>query len=177
MITLNKKNNGFTLIELMLVVVLIGVLSGVMLSVINISGMKARSRDAQRAGDLKRIQTALELYFSDNRGYPSSGSFVEIKGGMAPLTAELVTKGYIQTLPPDPMSATAVSACGLSSYGYYYETNSAGPALSGKYVIMTVMESASSANSSLCNAASNCTGGGTAGCSYGSPCYCVQNPL
>ena len=67
-----NKNKGFTLIELMLVVLIMGILAGAMLGIINIRGIQAKSRDARRIGDIKKMQTALELYFSDYRGYPES---------------------------------------------------------------------------------------------------------
>src|SRR4030042_4305761 len=69
-----NKNSGFTLIEILIVVMLIGILSGVMLRVINVQGVRSKSRDSQRTSDLAKIQTAFELYYTDSRQYPNSGS-------------------------------------------------------------------------------------------------------
>jgi prepilin-type N-terminal cleavage/methylation domain-containing protein len=168
-----KNKNGFTLIELMLVVVLISVLSGVILSVINITGLKARSRDAQRAGDLKRIQTALELYYSDNRAYPIfSGGYMTVNPGSS-LDATLAT--YVHPIPKDPRDGEALSpaVCTMGQYGYFYRTNAAG----SKYVIKTAMESQDAAGSSACSSLANCSSGTIGGCNCAAPCYGVENPL
>ncbi|PLX21768.1 hypothetical protein C0584_01545 [Candidatus Parcubacteria bacterium] len=65
-----KKNNqkGFTLIELLVVIAIIGLLST--LAVVSLNNARTKSRDARRIADVKQIQTALELYFTDNGEYP-----------------------------------------------------------------------------------------------------------
>ena len=42
------------------------------LSIIALNTARAKARDAKRIGDIKQIQTALELYYNDNNSYPSS---------------------------------------------------------------------------------------------------------
>lgn len=66
----NKK--GFTLVELLVVVAIIGLLST--LAVVALGNARAKARDAKRVSDIKQIQTALELYFSDQNAYPTDGS-------------------------------------------------------------------------------------------------------
>ncbi|MFH1745312.1 MAG: type II secretion system protein [bacterium] len=66
----NKK--GFTLIELLVVIAIIGLLSTLAVVALNSARMKAR--DARRVGDVKQIQTALELYYNDNSGYPAGSA-------------------------------------------------------------------------------------------------------
>ena len=179
-----KKNKsfGFTLIELLLVVVLISILSGVILSVLNINGIRAKSRDAQRSGDLKRLQTALELYFADNRGYPAnSGSWQLVQTGSGGVLSTELDGTYIQNLLQDPYNSVAISggACGLTNYGYYYRTTSCVGAgcKAGRYVLMTVMETNAAAETSACSSISNCSTGSVASCDFDVPCYCVENPL
>ena len=65
-----KKSQGFTLIELLIVVAVIGILSGVVISVLNPETFRNKSQDARRKTDLVAIQGALELYFADNNAYP-----------------------------------------------------------------------------------------------------------
>lgn len=67
--------SGFTLVELIIVIGLIGVLAGVLLTVINPLGQFEKARDAQRKSDLAQIQRALEMYYQDNGKYPSTGTF------------------------------------------------------------------------------------------------------
>ncbi len=179
----NKRNQGFTLIELLLVVVLISILSGLILSVINVSGIRNRGKDAQRAGDVKKIQTALELYYADNRGYPvSSGSWNRIVPG-AGVVHTALSGTYIQVLPQDPRNGETMTAmCNQNSYGYYYRTDACTGVgcLASKYVITTFMESTNSASSNACNSLVNCANGSVAGCNIAScaaPCYGVENPL
>lgn len=63
---MNKK--GFTLIELLVVIAIIGLLST--LSVVALSSARTKARDAKRLSDIKQVQTALELYYTDNNTYP-----------------------------------------------------------------------------------------------------------
>jgi general secretion pathway protein G len=63
-----RNNKGFTLIELLVVIAIIGLLST--LAVIALNSARAKSRDSKRVSDIKQLQTALELYYADNNGYP-----------------------------------------------------------------------------------------------------------
>lgn len=63
---LNQK--GFTIIELLVVIVIIGIL--VALTLPNLFSAQARGRDTDRKNELKNVQTKLETYFNDNGVYP-----------------------------------------------------------------------------------------------------------
>lgn len=65
---MNKK--GFTIIEIMVVVTIIGILSTI--SVVALNQIRKNSRDSKRISDLERIQTSLEFYFMDNYDYPNT---------------------------------------------------------------------------------------------------------
>jgi len=62
------KKKGFTLVELLVVIAIIGLLST--LAVVALNSARQKSRDAKRVADIKQVQTALELYFNDQGGYP-----------------------------------------------------------------------------------------------------------
>ena len=102
-----KKQNGFTLIELLIVISVIAILSGVMLRVIDIQSLNKKSRDSQRLADAKKVQTALELYYVDNRVYPKSCTTsnctaeIEITGSDTLSTSTL--KNYIDIMPVGPL--------------------------------------------------------------------------
>jgi general secretion pathway protein G len=66
----NSTEAGFTLIELMVVVVIIGILAG--LIVPRIMGSDDKARDAKAKMQIESIETALKLYKLDNGGYPST---------------------------------------------------------------------------------------------------------
>ena len=65
------KNNskGFTIIELLVVISIIGLLSTI--SVVALNGARKKSRDAKRIADVGQMQTSLDLYFNDWSGYPA----------------------------------------------------------------------------------------------------------
>lgn len=94
---------GFTLIELLIVVAIIGILATLLMS--NFIGVRQRARDAQRKSDLRQIQSALELYRSDQGSYPVTASFPtcgnQFSGGNPPTT-------YMQKIPCDPLGGSYV---------------------------------------------------------------------
>jgi general secretion pathway protein G len=105
------KTRGFTLIELMVVVLILGVLAAVIVP--NVIG----SADVAKAGaakqDVAALMQALKLYRLDNGRYPSSDQ------GLAALTAKPTTEplpnnyktgGYIERLPKDPWGNAYVFA-------------------------------------------------------------------
>jgi prepilin-type N-terminal cleavage/methylation domain-containing protein len=59
---------GFTLIEMLIVVAIIAILSGVVLA--GVSNFQSRARDTRRIGDLRNVQSYLELYFNKCGHYP-----------------------------------------------------------------------------------------------------------
>jgi len=73
---MKKANKGFTLIELLVVIAIIGLLST--LAVVALNSARQKSRDSKRVADLKQVQTALELYFADENGYPEEAVAVTL---------------------------------------------------------------------------------------------------
>jgi prepilin-type N-terminal cleavage/methylation domain-containing protein len=72
MISLKKRNlnsKGFTIVELLIVIVVIGILA--LLVITTYSGIQAKARNSKRASDVKSLQTQIEAYFSQNGYYPS----------------------------------------------------------------------------------------------------------
>ncbi len=65
---LNQK--GFTIIELLVVIVIIGIL--VALALPNLFSAQARGRDSDRKNELKNLQQKLETYYGDNDAYPDA---------------------------------------------------------------------------------------------------------
>ena len=69
MISLKKSNQGFTIVELLIVIVVIGILA--LLVITTYSGIQAKARNSKRSSDVKSLQTQIEAYFSQNGYYPS----------------------------------------------------------------------------------------------------------
>lgn len=97
---------GFTLIELLVVIAIIGILSSIVM--VSLSGAKTKSRDSKRAADIRSIQVALELYYTDYQMYPwniyKSGGTTPPDMGLAP--------NYLPVVPTDPsLSVDPASVC------------------------------------------------------------------
>lgn len=69
MISLKKRNEGFTIVELLIVIVVIGILA--LLVITTYSGIQQKARNSQRQTDVQSIQTQLEAFYSQNGYYPS----------------------------------------------------------------------------------------------------------
>ena len=67
-----RSGRGFTLVELLVVMAILGILAVVSLANFRTSQMKGR--DAQRKSDLRQIANALEAYMSDHGGYPTASN-------------------------------------------------------------------------------------------------------
>jgi len=93
-----RKNRSFTLIELMIIIAILGVLAA-LISGNFITSLK-KGRDARRKADLEQIQRALEMYYEDNRSYPTSLNF----GGQLCHPNGCDVKVYMQKIPTDPVS-------------------------------------------------------------------------
>jgi len=64
------RRAGFSLIELLVVISIIGVLTTVL--VMNFVGSRERARDAQKIQNLNNIKSALRMYYNDNQVYPTN---------------------------------------------------------------------------------------------------------
>ncbi|MEI9913478.1 MAG: prepilin-type N-terminal cleavage/methylation domain-containing protein [Candidatus Saccharibacteria bacterium] len=69
MIKLSKKQNGFTIIELLIVIIVIGILAAIVIS--TYSGIQVKQRNSKRQTDVQALQTQLEAFYSQNGYYPS----------------------------------------------------------------------------------------------------------
>lgn len=116
-----KKNmKGFTLIELLVVIAIIGLLST--LAVVALGNAREKARDAKRLSDLKQLQTALELYYTDQTAYPAGNAVTLGAGNFACLNAAgFAAVGcaspYMGQVPADPLAAqNYVYTAGANTY-------------------------------------------------------------
>lgn len=87
------KQEGFTVIELLVVISIIGLLSATIL--VSLNSARQKSRDARRLADVRQILNALELYYADNFAYPDQ----LFAGGDPILTSVGVTRAEIGESP------------------------------------------------------------------------------
>jgi prepilin-type N-terminal cleavage/methylation domain-containing protein len=110
------KKNGFTLIELMVALTIVGVLAG--LALVSYQGAKKSARDGERKADLEQIRSALEMCYADIGSYPVS-IYNDISCGSP-------VKTYLSGTPKDPATQDAYyySRPAVSSYSLcaYLET-------------------------------------------------------
>lgn len=127
------KKKGFSLIELIVVISIIGVL--VAIGTVSFITAQRKSRDAARKSDIKAVQSALEQYFQgEGSVYPASED-----------CSEVVSAGYLQSgLPGDPRVTVD-----HQDYTITCTTNS--------YCACALLEESATANSSD----ASCTFGGT----------------
>lgn len=100
---LRSLQRGFTLIEIMVVVLIIGLLAGVAVPIVMDRLDQANVQKAR--ADFKALQTALKLYRIDNFNYPSTEQGLEAlvsKPTTAPIPRNYKSNGYLENLPKDP---------------------------------------------------------------------------
>lgn len=97
-----KKTCGFTLLELMVSIAIIGILASLMY--INITGIKAKNRDAQRLIRVNEIVKALNIYYANARLYPVAAEKLNVTGSDT-MSLALETAGAISQVPVDPMNS------------------------------------------------------------------------
>lgn len=69
MISLKRKQSGFTIVELLIVIVVIGILAALVIT--TFSGVQRRARNTERETDVKAIHGQVEAYYAQNGFYPS----------------------------------------------------------------------------------------------------------
>lgn len=114
---MNKK--GFTLIELLVVIAIIGLLST--LAVVALGSARQKANDAKRLSDIKQVQTALELYYTDNSAYPT-GTAVDLGDTAAAclnsangFTTASCANPYMGLVPKGPVAGEFYSYTGTTS--------------------------------------------------------------
>ncbi len=124
---ININISGFTLVELIVVISIIGILASIVYA--NFGSARGAARDYVRAAAVKELQLAIELYRAQFGVYPSSGctaSGTANWAGPGPGTGSFVSctnyinglvPDFIASLPTDPLSENT------SNVGYYYRSN------------------------------------------------------
>lgn len=137
---LHRGKHGFTLIEMLLVIVIIGVLAVIVIVATNPGKRVGQARDATRKAHLRSIVNALEQYYTLNGAkYPSTGgnwqSHCTDWGGL-PVTGPTgyipnLAPNYIKELPRDPFRGANLGALrhpltgtnGTNTFCYIYRSN------------------------------------------------------
>lgn len=98
-----RRERGFTLLEIMIVIVILGVLASLMLP--SLMGNKDKADRQKTISDIITLENALEMYKLDNNIYPSSEQGLKAlvkKPDIAPIPKNYRSDGYVRRLPKDP---------------------------------------------------------------------------
>ena len=101
-----KIKNGFTFIEILIVVSIIGILASI--GMVSYASASKKSRDGKRKADMEQVRAALEMYRVDNDGYPVSGSVVPGES----------LEDYLDSVPHDPRCPDGSCVPGFDDYSY-----------------------------------------------------------
>ena len=97
------RQRGFTLLEVMVVIVILGLLATLVLP--RVLGRQDQAMVAKAKADVQALSTALKMYKLDNFTYPSTEQGLEAlikQPAGEPLAKNWKTGGYIERLPTDP---------------------------------------------------------------------------
>jgi len=105
---MNKQINvanirGFSLLELMVVIVILGILASMIVP--NLMGSQEKANVQKAISDITTLETSLSMYKMDNYNYPSTEQGLEAlvtETDVEPLARRFQEDGYIKRLPNDP---------------------------------------------------------------------------
>ncbi|PIS09682.1 hypothetical protein COT75_00605 [Candidatus Beckwithbacteria bacterium CG10_big_fil_rev_8_21_14_0_10_34_10] len=116
----NKQ--GFTLLELLVAIFIMGVLTAMLLA--NFQDVRSRGRDTKRKTQLIQVKNALRIYYNDNQQYPADDGVGNLDcsgwvGGSCTWGGPLIDRAttYMTQLPEDPFSGVD------PSWVYFYESD------------------------------------------------------
>lgn len=135
---MKKTSSGFTIVELLIVIVVIAILAAI--TIVAYNGLQQRARDSQRDVDVATIQKALDLYYIDNGQYPVSSCSSSCAINTAWSTtadaswqnlANQLVPAYVSSFPRDPVSKQTVGYPWNDAGGYDYSYSAWSPPYCG----------------------------------------------
>ena len=100
---ISKHAKGFTLLEVMVVIVILGILASMVVP--NLMGNKDKADMQKAVSDVIALETSLKFYKMDNYDYPTTEQGLEAlvdETDVEPLPRRFPEEGYVPRLPKDP---------------------------------------------------------------------------
>jgi general secretion pathway protein G len=100
---MSDKSRGFTLLEVMVVIVILGILASMVVP--NLMGSQERANMQKAVSDINALETSLSMYKMDNYNYPTTEQGLEAlveETDIEPLPRRFSKGGYVKRLPNDP---------------------------------------------------------------------------
>lgn len=116
-----RKQSGFTIIELLIVIVVIAILAAITLVTYN--SIQARARDAARDTAMNSLEKLLEIYRTENGSYPIPSGCINTGCRITNLNSYLVPT-ITSSVPDDPLASS-----GIYYIWYVTDANGSGYAL------------------------------------------------
>ena len=133
--TYKLKQQGFTIVELLIVIVVIGILAALVIT--TFTGIQRKARDTERETDIKALHSQVEAYYAQNGGYPalSDINITTLKG--------LDAGALLAPASATPIDSTAST---ISKYSYVPTPSTCTTAAKDctSYVLSSLLESGSS---------------------------------
>lgn len=132
----------FTLIEMLIVIVIVGILAAALIP--RLVGVQERARDTARKADLNQVGSAISTYELDNGKLPTTADATDPK----PLSLDLIKEAlapYLKSVPKDPKNLTIVW-CEGSAWQYYFTPIVKNSNPNGSFAIIAAVEQAGAAN-------------------------------
>ena len=142
-------SSGFTLIEVLVATTILATLVGGVLLSLNPIGQINKGRDAQRQADLQSIKTGLDLYYNDNKCYPTALPFGQ--------EWRVNNTVYMKKVPQDPQcNEDGTGTC----YRYRTDSGAANNCPQWNVVFAQLSRNSTLANACPLSSLSNCTPAG-----------------
>lgn len=154
---MKKIEHGFTLIEILVVISIIGIL--IAISLFGVQGARVSSRDTKRKADVEQIASALEIFKNDCGYYPNALPAVGASFTGATCFNAVNANVYLAAVPADPVSGQIYGYIGIGCVAAPAPTHCTG------YQIGSTLEGSNPASCAApppsCTVACN---------------YCIKNP-
>ena len=121
---MKKTTSGFTIVELLIVIVVIGILAAI--TIVAFNGVQVRARDTERTTDIKQLHKALEMFYIEKGYYPAVSDVRD-----ATFRADVLNIPESAVKPPGSNSTISYCwAANVNSYCYVGRADPANPSAS-----------------------------------------------